>query len=407
MAVPVDYQKYWSQGNAGIADAMPHINKAIQDGKPGSPTLQRYIDEFETRVNKGENPQTVTDELAAAFEQDIRNGVQHADVNVPNVGFNQGAPAVGNGNLTQPTAQAPNSFTQQPQSDMGGGSFNGMTPPASAMGGGVTGNAGGMPQPAPAPQWGAPIPTNPAGVMTAPPESNGAPEKVVQVPGAPMDDKPIPYEETPKIDLTKGRMGGGMNTIAPPAPPRKLMNRGEQEQAMADIERVNKLKNSEESLDIKRDKLEAESKLKMLKAMSSRLSDKEKRDLMATLGEKGMTLKAQIAVMNAAIQLKNAEEANKTKQETNRIRASKGSEKLSPKLQHEFNLYKETKARLGQYENSLLQKKNPEELKRLRREKANALQMYNLARIEEGYDIFQDEGYVTPEAPNGVTDPGE
>lgn len=380
MAVPVDYQQYWTQGNKGFADAMPHINKVIQDGKPGSPTLQRYIDEFEMRVGKGENPKSVSDELASMFENDIRNGVQHADVNVPNVGFNQGAPAVGNAPTAEPVAQAPNSF----QSGAGYGSMTNTTPPAPVMGGGVTANAaptgadvsGGLP----------PIDktiSNPAGTVNGSetvvsrPSAQDAIDEFLPKQSVNFSEKgSLPAGYNDKIDLTKGR-AQPMDIATTPAPPRKMMNRGEQEQAMDDIERVKKLEGIDGGLDFKRDKLEMESKIKILKAMSSRLSDQEKRDLMRVMGEKGMTLKAQIAVMDATIRAKNAEDMNKTREETNRIRARKGSNDMPKELKDAKENFHKAAGRATAYLSKDKVEINGAEAHRVNAEREQTRKLYN------------------------------
>lgn len=401
--IPYDATQHIQGIAQGAANAMPGIQTAINNGKAGSPTLQRFIDEFNARVSGGEHPKSVSDDLFSQWENDIRNGVQHTDVNVPDVGFNNGVPAIGNGAaggaLAQPIAQAPNSF--------GGGSFNGATPPPAAMGGGVTSNAAPAQPAQPLP------PINNQPVNVPPNTMNGSQATVSRPPPdeltplSKIEDKPIPYQETPKIDLTKGRMGGNMQTKdsqgVKAAPP---MNRGEQEQSMFDIERVKKLESSDNGAQFKRDKLEMESKIKILKAMSNRLSDKEKRELMATLGEAGMTTRAQIAVMNATIRAKNAEDMNKTRQESNRIKANKASDKIDPKVQHLWTRYKAAVDEIKGYNTSLVagDNGNPARVKQLKKIAANELHAYNMAAIENGLPERTAEDLKTPEV-YGDNDP--
>lgn len=394
--IPYDATQHIQGMAQGVQNAMPGIQAGIASKQPGSPTVEAYLREWEERVVKGgENAKVVGDDLATRFENDIKNGVQHADVNVPSPGFNNGTPALGGPNVPMnPIAQAPNSF-------------------AAPAGGGISGNA--------APAGGlSPINNRPVNVphstvngsnaelsRPASDTAEGAineylPKQTVNF----SEQGSVPAMQTGKIDMLKRPQE--MQTVNNPNQPTySIRSRGEQEQALADKARMDKMDNGENSLEFKRDKLNAEMKIKTLKAMADRLTDQEKMDLQRTLGEEGMSLKAKIAVMDAWIRMKNAEDLNKVRQESNRIKAQNAGNKLSPKLQHLWNVFKNAKDKLAQYQTSRTQRKNPDEIKRLLQERQNALTEYSMARVDEGLDLYQDEGYISPVPPRGVDDPGE
>ncbi len=175
---------------------------------------------------------------------------------------------------------------------------------------------------------------------------------------------------------------------------------------MGDIERIKKMENADGNLAFKQQKLELDSKVKILKGMSDRLSDKEKMDLMRTLKTEGMTMEAQIAVMNAYIRMKNAEDLTKVRQEGNRIKANKASQQLPPALKHLWDRYTNATGEIKSYMNSLDPKSpgKPERVKQLKMVAANELHEYNKAAIEAGLPERTAQDLKVPEV-YGDNDP--
>ncbi len=398
--VPYDATKHIQGIGAGLSDAMPHLVKAGEANQPGDPTAEEYINKWEARVAAGQDPKSATEELAAEWETKIKGGHGVSAPPVSSVGFNNDQPSLGPpGGIAQPVSQAPDSFAQP-------GSFNGMTPSASTMGAGIGGAQPPQSAPtAPPPQ----VNYTEQGAMPA--DNMGASvtgEKVASPPGsapssAPskylgMGGKPIPYNE-PKIDLTAGRDISKMQTQTGGKIP-NMRTRGEQDRAMSNIERIKKMENADGNLEFKQKKLEMESKVKILKGMSDRLTAEDKMEIMAKMKAAGENLDAQIAVMDATIKLKALEIKDRLGKENLRIKDKGASQKLDPRLKHLHDRYKSAKGELSTYQNSLLagEKPNKEKIKQLRRILTNEMHEYNKAAIELDIPTITDADNPVPEA---------
>lgn len=394
MAVPVDYQKYWNDGNAGIADAMPHINKAIQGAKPGNPNLEGYLNskfqEFERRRLAGEDPDKITEELMQDFKQTMSGGpgtLGYAEGQAsasPSVGVSNGITSLGDSNMQNLVSQPPESFPASP------GSFTGLTPSPSAMGGGVSSGIGNTP---PAPVTPSPqVNYSPQGAMPA--DNEGASvsgEKLASLPPAPGSasfekpmEQPIPYEERPKISLTAGRDAGNkMNTgHGSPIPP--MRTRGQQEEAMGDIERMSKVENSETALELKQKQLQFKTQLDIIKTRAKELRLSEKDKALILMSFEGLDAKKQMFV--ASEWARKLAEEHKFKLGQERVNVSKG--KAANQMPMELKDAKENFHKAAGRATAYLSKDkvqiNSDEAHRVNAEREETRKLYN--KMVEAYN---------------------
>lgn len=372
MAVPLDWTPHIQGIAAGAQQAMPGIQAAM----PGDEIIEKYLNDYIANHQKGmpkeENMNSLLSQLQA-------QGQQMPNTQVSNVGLDNGQPALSPPGAQQapmnaPVSTGPNSFALPPKvtnntSLVGAAPQSSPQAPMPPPSQGIAANAApiGPPMPSAAPPM-----SNPAPAIGA--DNTG--EKVVSMPTAP-------------INLLKQPTSTPESAISPPAetierPPPPMRNRGQQERAMSAIERIETMAAKSGNLEAKQMKLQFD----IIKEMkrNERITDKDIQDL--KLRTAGLELKAQIAVTEMWLENKNNEAKNKIRKQNadTAARRTKGTEKMPPKLKQLWDEYKHHDAAVAKYDNTMTSRKNPEEVKRLKRLRLDAWNKYNLQAIEEEWD---------------------
>lgn len=378
--IPYDATNHIQGISQGIGNATPALVEAGKRNAPGNPDLEAFInnsmDDYVKRRQAGEPKESILqDYLTKMKSMQYPNATQQ----VPSVGANAGVPSLGTPDMSAATNTPPNSFN-------GSGMLQSFqNPPA----GGISGNA--TPQSAsPSPDMGGlpsinnqpvPIPNNTMNGSNMTLDRPGIPGSA---PYEQSQQEPIPYEETPKIDLTAGRESGNMSTghgsLIPP-----MRTRAQQEEAMGDIERMNKVTNSQDSLDIKKYKLEQQAQVEIMKNM--RLTKNDAAELQTKIA--GLDLKAQTIVIDMWLKQKAMEQKFKLGNDRNDIARTKaaGSAKMPPELKDVKDTYKFHANEYAKYVASgTAEDLNPNMKRKLLLAKENARNAFNKRAIELGYD---------------------
>lgn len=379
MAVPWDP----TQHIQGIAQGLQSANQGIQDMMPGDEITQGIIDGYLKRRNAGIPKETAMSESLAELTQRSHGGSQMPTPNTPDVGMQNGVPALGTPGQIAPTPEQPSSPPN---------SFTGMTPqglsnPSTQM------QAPAAPAPAPAaPQtpmqpgglqeaaMGAPMPSSapPSAIPEMPVGADNMGTKTVQVPS---QGSAIPSPAEYATDMPSP---GAARMVERPTKV-SLMNRGQQNRAMSAIAQADGMDSKTNTLQLKEKRLLLDTTKALLN--SERLTKKDIAEVQLKM--EGLDQKGQIEVLRMYIQMKQNEAKNGLQSERNDIarKKSAGSSKMPWELKNALDLYRVHANEYSKYIASMTADDlDPREKTRLLNIKRNAQEAFNSRARALGVD---------------------
>lgn len=382
MAIPWDPTRHIEGMAAGVKDAMSGIQAGIQANQPGSENLQRFFNNFWAKREQGMSKDEAMDSTLAEFQQSLQNvgnSVQTPQLQEP--GLVKGAPAIGAPGATQPTATGPNSFT--PGQSLTQAAQTSAPLPAESPYDAAMQNFG-MASDTPSHDLlsGKLASRVMSDVPYLAPATNATDiDKSTTLVSHEDESQPEPYiepEPQPKISLSrKGGMGNMQTQTGGKLPP--VPTRRQQEQEMADIQRIIDMETKTGNLENKQAKLAQDKDLKLMQLMSqnNRFSAKEKNDMAQFIA--GKDRDTQALLLTQYLKMKHNQEIMALRWSAQRLREQMAplQAKLPPELKLASDNYNRISARIVQLTASGMGNQNAGELERMMVEAYNARQQYN------------------------------
>lgn len=424
MAIPWDPTQHIQGISAGVKDAMPGIQAAVESGQSGDANIEAFLNEYTRRREAGEPAESITTDLLGMLKSG-KSPLQQPQFNnqVPTVGVQDGRPALGpQGGLNTPLSQpAQGSFNpsvsgqQQPQQGLQAaasqpiqqfqsGAVNQPTG-INAMGGGFGGNTirGVTPADALAMQQ-----RNAIGAKAPEPtyaDSVGDYTDAMGAIGVDAKDANamLQVKTGTAAPISLNRKPAAMETAVNQSPMPKYRTRGEQDREMANIAKIESMDSKRAGLNMKALKQEQDSQLKAIKSMI----DLRKNDatFMAKVEElalrtKGMDAEQQRFVVGQFLLAEQNAAKNQLYSERTRVagisasRPRAGDNKMPPQLRDLRDRYFEARGKIGQAHNGGFARTNPGLMAQHKADEKKAREDFNKMAQSMGWPPIDENGKI-------------
>ena len=427
MAIPWDPTQHIQGISAGVKDAMPGIQAAIEAGQPGDANIEAFLNEYTRRRESGEPAESITTDLIGMLKSG-KSPMQPQQFNnqVPAVGVQDGRPALGpQGGLNTPLSQpAQGSFNpavsgqQQPpiqqisqpqQSGLQSAAFQSgaVNQPTgiNAMGGGFGGNTiqGVTPADALAMQQRNAISAKAPEPTYA--DSVGDYTDAMGAIGVDAKDANamLQVKTGTAAPISLNRKPATMETAVNQSPMPKYRTRGEQDREMANIAKIESMDSKRAGLNMKALKQEQDAQLKAIKSMI----DLRKNDATfmtkveeLALRTKGMDAEQQRFVVGQFLLAEQNDARNRLYSERTRVagisasRPRAGDNKMPPQLRDLRDRYFEARGKIGQAHNGGFARTNPGLMAQHKADEKKAREDFNKMAQSMGWPPIDENGKI-------------